>query len=143
MRVATFACLVMLAVLACSGQSNEVLTPKYLESPHYPRLAFLARISGIVILTVMIDGEGNVKSAEATADKSGFTGHPLLQTAAIENVKKWVFSKPSHAPFLQSIVYVYEIDQTLPQTYNSVEKIYFDLPNQVRIVSNNPRPNLD
>jgi TonB family protein len=133
----------MLAVLTCSGQSNEVLNPKHIESPHYPRLAFMARISGTVILALTIDDEGNVKSAETTADKSGDTGHPLLQASAIENAKKWIFSKPSHAPFLQRIIYVYEIDPTMPRTYDSVERIYFDLPDRVRIVSNNPRPDQD
>ena len=142
MRVATLACIALLAVLTCSGQNNEALNPKHIESPRYPSLARQARIRGIVILTLTIDADGNVKSAEATGDKSGIQGHPVLQTAAIENVKKWTFSRPSHAPFQQSLVYVYEIDDTLPPTNeSSLEKVSFDLPDRVRIVSSNPLPN--
>jgi hypothetical protein len=89
---------------------------------------------GKVKLVMTIDGDGNVKSAEATRDNSS---HKLLVESAIQNVKKWTFSRPSHAPFTQTILYDYEINETLPGTYGySIEKVYFDLPDMVKIVSN-------
>jgi TonB family protein len=95
---------------------------------------------GKVKLTLTIDGDGNVKSADATRDNSSNKTHELLETAAIQNVKKWTFSKPSYGPFKQTIVYDYEFDETLPGTYGySIEKVYFDLPGQVKIVSNVPQ----
>jgi hypothetical protein len=101
----------------------------------------MARIAGKVELTLTIDADGKVRSAEATRDKSGYKPHPLLEAGAIANVEKWTFSKPSHAPFTHTILLDYEIDETIPRTAGrSIERVHFDLPDRVKIVSNAALP---
>ena len=57
--------------------------------PVYPSLAQQARIQGVVVLTAIIDKDGNVQRLQLVS------GHPLLAPAAIEAVKQWHYK-----PFL-------------------------------------------
>ena len=57
--------------------------------PSYPPLAQQARIHGDVVLTAIIDKEGNVQQLQLVS------GHPLLAPATIEAVKQWRYK-----PFL-------------------------------------------
>jgi TonB family protein len=52
-------------------------------NPEYPPEAKDQQIQGVVMLQVMIDGEGSV------ADVKLISGHPLLAPAAIDAVKRW------------------------------------------------------
>jgi TonB family protein len=54
--------------------------------PIYPDQAKDARISGVVILQVTVDEQGNV------SDIRVMRGHPLLQNAAVEAVRQWRYS---------------------------------------------------
>jgi protein TonB len=54
--------------------------------PVYPRLAALARISGIVILEVTVDEKGNVSDVEV------LRGDSLLDPAAVAAVKQWKYA---------------------------------------------------
>jgi protein TonB len=51
--------------------------------PSYPEIARRNRIQGIVILKVFVDRKGGVK------DITVLRGHPLLDGAAKDAVKKW------------------------------------------------------
>jgi protein TonB len=57
--------------------------------PIYPFLAQQARIQGAVVLTAIIDKDGNVQRLQLV------NGHPLLAPAAIEAVRQWRYK-----PFL-------------------------------------------
>ena len=54
-------------------------------SPTYPTLAKLARVSGSVVVEIVISPDGVVESARA------ISGHPLLIPAAIESARGWRF----------------------------------------------------
>jgi len=54
--------------------------------PTYPPLAVKARVSGAVILEVVVDEEGNV------SDIKILKGHPLLNEAALSAVQQWKYS---------------------------------------------------
>ena len=54
--------------------------------PIYPDLAKRARVSGIVILEVTVDEEGNV------ADVKVLRGHPLLDDEVVRAVRQWKYS---------------------------------------------------
>lgn len=54
--------------------------------PVYPEYVRWARISGLVVLEVTIDEEGNVAGWKARQ------GHPLLVEAAVQAVKQWKYS---------------------------------------------------
>ena len=57
--------------------------------PIYPPLAKAAQVSGAVVVEVVVDVEGNVKSARAVS------GHPLLKDAAVTAARDWKFSPTS------------------------------------------------
>jgi len=109
-----------------------------METPTYPPLARLARISGQVALTLVLDGEGKVESVEATAENPRLVKTPLLQESAVENIKHWTFAKPQSIPFKQVIIYDYEFDNSLPgdNGANPITKVTFDLPDHVTILAN-------
>ena len=61
----------------------------YRIEPTYPPLARQARIQGVVVLTAMIDRDGNIQNLQLVS------GHPMLAPAAIDAVKHWRYK-----PFL-------------------------------------------
>jgi TonB family protein len=71
-------------------KSGGVLASESVErvNPDYPPLAKAARVSGAVVVEVMIDEEGNVTSARAVS------GHPLLRDSAVTAARGWRF-KPT------------------------------------------------
>jgi TonB family protein len=54
--------------------------------PAYPQLAKAARVSGTVVVEVMVNEQGNVVDAHA------LSGHPLLQQAAVQAARGWKFA---------------------------------------------------
>ena len=54
--------------------------------PSYPELAKRARVSGIVLLQVIVGESGDV------AEVKVIRGHPLLTPAAVNAVKQWQYS---------------------------------------------------
>ena len=61
----------------------------YRIEPTYPPLAREARIQGVVVLTAIIDKDGNIQNLQLVS------GHPMLAPAAIDAVKHWRYK-----PFL-------------------------------------------
>ncbi len=57
--------------------------------PVYPPAAKEAGIEGVVRVRITIGADGRVLTAEA------IDGHPLLQAAAVEAVKQWVYEPPA------------------------------------------------
>lgn len=51
--------------------------------PAYPKLALVARVTGVVLLKAVIDREGVITEIQV------ISGHPILAPAAIEAVKQW------------------------------------------------------
>ena len=56
------------------------------ENPVYPPMAKAARVTGDVIVEMVVNEEGNVISATATS------GHPLLKDAALAAARRWKFA---------------------------------------------------
>jgi TonB family protein len=132
----------LLTVKSCPAQGAEALCPKHIETPRFPSLARQARITGKVKVTLTINADGNVEDAKAISEAPMMGAHLLLEQSAIQDVQKWTFSKPTQAPFTQIIVFDYQLDETLPLTYESpIIKVVFDLPDHVKIVSNLPPVN--
>ncbi len=67
---------------------GNVLESKLIRriDPVYPEIAHKARVSGTVILQVVVDEEGNVSEIKV------LQGHPLLIDAAVSAVRKWKYS---------------------------------------------------
>jgi VWFA-related protein/TonB family protein len=68
--------------------SGNVLKSKLIKrvDPVYPVEAKRMRLSGMVILVVTVDEEGNVEDVHVTR------GHPELADAAVEAVRQWKYS---------------------------------------------------
>lgn len=77
----------------------------YRTEPTYPPLARQARIQGVVVLTAVIDKDGNIQNLQLES------GHPLLAPAAIDAVKHWRYK-----PFLLSGQPV-EVETTVTVTF--------------------------
>lgn len=56
------------------------------ENAVYPPLAMAAKVTGSVIVEIVVDEEGKVESARAVS------GHPLLKDAAVTAARSWVFT---------------------------------------------------
>ena len=74
--------------------------------PTYPFLAQQARIQGVVVLTAMIDRDGNIQNLRLVS------GHPMLAPAAIDAVKHWRYK-----PFLLNGQPV-EVETTVTITFH-------------------------
>lgn len=75
--------------------------------PVYPELARRARVSGTVILQVTVDEEGNVTEVRV------LSGHPLLDDAAVQAVKRWKYS-PTYlngepVPVMASVTVIFNL----------------------------------
>ena len=135
MNRTTLVCLLLGLAGSCFGQSMGPLCPRHIEMPTYPPIARAAHVTGKVSLMVTIDAGGRVTNAEVTNNDRWV---PLLKTAAIENIRTWTFTKPPSAPYTQTIVYVYELDPSLPSNHCSVAvtKVSFDLPDHITVSTN-------
>jgi TonB family protein len=134
-------CLLLCSAAACFGQGSEALCPRHMEAPDYPPIARSAHVTGKITLTVTIDAEGRVENVDATAEDPRQRAHPLLQRYAIENMRHWTFAKPPAAPYMETIVYDYELDADLPSeggpsSLPAITKVNFDLPDHVTILTN-------
>ena len=67
---------------------GEILPPRKVHdvAPRYPAIAQQARVQGIVIIEAVIGADGRVQSARSLKPM------PLLEDAAIEAVRQWVFT---------------------------------------------------
>ena len=57
-------------------------------TPRYPPIAQASRVEGIVILEALISEDGSVQNVKV------LRGKPLLDDAAVEAVRQWLFTKP-------------------------------------------------
>jgi TonB family protein len=135
----TFLCglLWLMPVNSCLGQTaQDSLCPKHIESPVYPAIARVAHVSGQVILALTIDANGNVSGARVTNEDD--KGVRLLELNATANARLWTFAMPPRAPFTATMVYDFELDDSLPGDDGShpITKVTYDLPGRVLISAN-------
>jgi TonB family protein len=73
--------------------------PKIISAPTapYPDEALKKNIEGKVVLSIVVDGKGQVSDAKA------LSGPPELIPAAIDSVKRWQFEPPTHAPLVTTV----------------------------------------
>jgi protein TonB len=71
-------------------KAGGVLTDSVISriEPSYPQEAKDAQISGLAVVEVVVDEQGNVESARA------LSGHPWLRDAAVAAARQWQF-KPT------------------------------------------------
>jgi TonB family protein len=85
MRPGTSILMIFLAAVGLAGQATTDTIVREAIAPKYPRLAWIAHVTGSVVLSVEIGSRGQVEKVEATS------GHPLLAGASIEAARHWLF----------------------------------------------------
>lgn len=75
------------AAITVAAQTEPLLTS--VNMPKYPPLACQGRVEGVVTLTFTLPPNG----AEPT-NVEVVSGHPMLKSAAAENLKSWRFENP-------------------------------------------------
>jgi hypothetical protein len=123
------ALLIAFLFLSASPQVQPRL-PVHVESLVYPPLARQARIMGTVVAIAHIAADGTVSVPTIKY------GHPLLATAAEENLSKWKFQS-GEAQQLE-ITYHFIVRNPKPRDDPETE-CQFDLPDSVT-VSIDPPP---
>jgi len=129
MRTTSLVCLLLAMTGICFGQAQQALCPKHIETPVYPQIARTAHVSGKVAVTLTIDGDGKVVTADVP-----YTNQPigLLARSTKDNIRRWTFVKPPFAPYTETVVYDYELDASL-KDYET--KVSYDLPDHVSILA--------
>ena len=85
----SLACCLAVAAAVASGDvlrvSEAVQEERliYQSPPIYPRVAFLARVQGVVRFSITISEEGTVERIRL------ISGHPFLVQSAMDAVKQW------------------------------------------------------
>ena len=69
-------------------QSDAQPTSVYAPEPRYPKAAIRRGYQGVVLLDILVDGDGRV--VEVKLKKT--SGHGVLDRSAVKGVKKWRFS---------------------------------------------------
>jgi len=138
MRLSSMVAAAVLSVAgSCLAQTSPALCPRHMETPEYPIIARFAGISGKVVLRVTIGADGSVIKAAAIEAKP----IQMLDDSAIANIRQWTFAKPPKAPYVETIVYDFEFDHSLPAEggeghYPAITKVSFDLPDRVTVRTN-------
>jgi hypothetical protein len=136
MKAMGWGCLQLCLVCVCFGQTQNAVCPMHIETPRYPPLARTAHVTGKVILTLILDADGKVSEVKAANEGEKSVG--ILKLSAIDNIRLWTFAKPPTAPYPQTIVYAYELDDSLPgdDGDHPITKVTYDLPDRVTISAN-------
>lgn len=86
-RVGILLCFVVAVSIMMVAQDEPVLISANI--PKYPPLACQARVEGVVKLTFTLAAQ-----ASEPTNVEVVSGHPLLNGAALENVRTWRFDNP-------------------------------------------------
>jgi hypothetical protein len=119
-----------------TGQQAKVSLPSVTSAlvPLYPPLARVARIDGIVHVTVTTDGH---KVIAVHSDN----GNKMLAAAAESNVRTWEFATHQPTTFVVTYEYKLFVDATLPMG----QTVVLRLPTDVQVTTspipvNDPAP---
>jgi TonB family protein len=127
-RLVAVACFTAAICVAMAAQSDE---PQLLSAniPFYPPLARQARVYGVVKVTFTVPANaGEPDNVEAGA------GHPLLKSAAVENVKTWHFQNTYAVERKYEATFRYRLSGSEPR------HVTFESFADVEIVSPEPPP---
>lgn len=78
-------------------------------TPTYPELARRAGIQGVVVLECVIDPSGHV------ADVKVLRGHPLLESAAVDAVRQWLYASTRLNGVPVAVVLTVTVRFTIPR----------------------------
>jgi TonB family protein len=122
---------VALTVAVCIGMAAQTDEPVLLSAniPFYPPLARQARVYGTVKVAFSL-----LANAGEPANVEAVSGHPMLKSAAIENVKTWRFRN------IYAVKRRYETAFHYALTETESPHVTFESFTVVEIVSPKPPP---
>jgi TonB family protein len=122
---------VVLIFVICGGIAAQTDEPLLLSAniPFYPPLARQARVYGTVTVAFTLPA-----SAGEPANVEAVSGHPLLKSAAMENVKTWRFRN------VYAVERKYETTFRYALTESESAHVTFKSFTSVEIVSVKPPP---
>jgi TonB family protein len=110
--------------------ANPPRCVQHVEVIKYPSLAIQARLIGEVKMSVEVDTEGRVRSADGTNSYEAPV-HQLLINAAQANVRNWRFSPG--VPETLEVTYTFRLQEQPVEAPQS--ECTFDLPNRVTVLA--------
>lgn len=117
----------MLTSDVCRGQT---LAPDHLPELKYPPIGRAAHVQGDVVVTFRITAEGG------TADVSAVSGPPMLQGAAVDNVKAWHFAVPGDSSGqVQRVTFHFQLEGGGDYDSEPVTKAELNGAGGVRVIS--------
>jgi TonB family protein len=111
-KTVPFASLSLWLAWSWLAQTQGAVCPKHIATHAYPPIARTAHVTGKVILKLTLDADGKVSDVKVVNEDDKAVG--LLKLSAIHNIRLWSFAKPPTAPCTQTMVYDYELDDSLP-----------------------------
>src|SRR5438046_2598280 len=124
---------VSLLLLACR-RPPDVWTAKRIVALEYPVLGTAARIQGMVKVTAVIDGNGNVHEV-MHIEGEGISNHPLLYKAVRDNLLKWKFERPPGNTLLPSPILTYTFKLEGATRGQRKQEFVFEHPGMAFVVS--------
>jgi outer membrane biosynthesis protein TonB len=118
-------------------EEQPIVYVKHLESPvRYPPLARQTRLTGTIVIKLMIAADGTVLKTESSVGDKNTTGFDVLKYDAERIVKAWTFGCrgcPPNAPFEHTIKFIYKQEDGFTVPCLRVE---MNLPDEVTITTN-------
>jgi outer membrane biosynthesis protein TonB len=118
-------------------EKRPIVYVKHVELPHYPPLAQQTRVSGTVVMKLMIAANGTVLSAEPvpSSDTKNIQGLlDMFRDDAERTIKTWTFGCagcPPNAPFEHVIKFNYKLGDSMQ--FGEPDRFVMDLPDEVVI----------
>jgi len=132
-RIIKLLCFVVaIFCITMAAQTEPALVT--VNMPKYPPLACQARVAGVVKLTFTLLANGTQPTKIEVV-----SGHPMLQWAAIDNVKTWKFANPYAVDRKYETTFQYRlsgVEVPLPKSAT----ITFESFHQVDLVTDVPQP---
>jgi Gram-negative bacterial TonB protein C-terminal len=130
-------CLVLTPAAPAQREKRPIVYAKHVELPHYPPLARQTRVSGTVVMKLMIAADGTVLSVEPVASSDTKNIHQLLdkfRDDAERTIKTWTFGCagcPPNATYEHIIRFNYKLGDSMQ--FGEPDRFVMDLPDEVVI----------
>jgi TonB family protein len=118
-------------------EKRPIVYVKHVELPHYPSLARQTRVSGTVVMKLMITADGKVLSVKSVSSSDTKNIQHLLdmfRDDAERTIKTWTFGCagcPPDAPFEHVIKFNYKLGDSMQ--FGEPDRFVMDLPDEVVI----------
>jgi len=111
-----------LALASCSTAPPKVVQA---VAPIYPKIARIAHIEGVIVISVEIGPDGKVSNARM------ISGAALLREECLATARKWLFAPSSNQTRTVELKFEFTVDDALPT--DAQQQVSFSPPYYVAI----------